>query len=258
MAITLVAAAQNAACDAIVDLIDVGSPPGKIVITDTAQGAGTVLATILCATTAYGSASAGVATLASTPLSVAASASGTAAGWKVTNAAGTTIFTGVTTLSATGADINLAAATQNAAVNAITALIGASGHIQFATSSAFTTILATLPLNATAFGAASAGVATMNVSPAPTAAAAASGTCTDFRFRTSGNVEIFRGSVSTTGANINFDTAIFASGVPVTLSSFTFTMPTTDANSVGTMIFNTTTIVSGGLVSVASGSYTQP
>jgi len=61
------AAAQNAACDAIVDLIDVGGT-GTIVVRSTPQPAvgaaatGTVLATITCAATAFGAAAAGVAT----------------------------------------------------------------------------------------------------------------------------------------------------------------------------------------------------
>jgi hypothetical protein len=64
MATTLSTAARNAACNAIVDLVDVGGA-GKIRI----KSAGaTVIAEVSFDSTAVGAASTGVATAASTPL----------------------------------------------------------------------------------------------------------------------------------------------------------------------------------------------
>lgn len=94
MATTLGTAARNAACDAVVDLVDVGGG-GKIRI----KSAGaTVIAEVAFAATAFGAAAAGVATAASTPLTgagVAAAGAGTAAAtFDVCNAADTVIWSG--------------------------------------------------------------------------------------------------------------------------------------------------------------------
>lgn len=256
MGITIQTPGQNAACDAIVDLLDV-SGPGNIQIATTAFAS--ILATITLANPAFGAAAAGVATLQGTPLQdTSADNTGTAAVWRARTSGGTAILQGNAATTGDGSDITLDTSALNAAVNAVTALIGASGHIQFAVDSSFGSILATLPLNATAFASASGGSAAMNTSPAPTANASASGTCTAFRFRTSGNTEVFRGTVGTSGQDINFDTNIFASGVPVTLNSFSFSMAATAAASIGVMVLNTLNIVSGGLVQITSGSFTQP
>jgi len=260
MSITIVGSARDAAANAIVALIDAGTPPGNIQIGTTAFAS--ILATISLANPAFTAASGGTgqAVLAGTPRQdTSADNTGTAAVWRARNSSGTAIIQGPTATAGGGSDdITLDVTAQNAAVNAVTALIGASGNIQFATDSTFGTVLATLPLNATAFGSSSAGSAAMNVSPATTANASASGTCTAFRFRTSGGTEIFRGTVGTSGADINFDTNVFASGVPVTLSSFSFSMAATLAASIGVMVLNTLNIVSGGLVQITSGSFTQP
>lgn len=256
MSQTITAAAQDAACNAIVDLLDV-SGPGNIQIATTAFAS--ILATITLANPAYSASSSGVATLLGTPLQdTSADNTGTAAVWRARQSGGTNVFSGNAAASADGSDITLDTIARNAGINAITALIGASGHIQFAVDATFASILATLPLNATGFAAASAGAAAMNTSPAPTAAASASGTCTAFRFRTSGNTEVWRGTVGTAGADINFDTNIFALGVPVTLSSYSFTLAATIASSIGVMVLNTLSIVSAGLVQITSGSFTQP
>jgi hypothetical protein len=67
-------AARNAACNAIVDLIDVGTPVGHVEIRD----GSTVLVDIELGATAFGSAATGVATLAGVPLSGTAVAAGDA------------------------------------------------------------------------------------------------------------------------------------------------------------------------------------
>ena len=62
MAVTLTTAARNAACDAIVDLLDGGSGDATGDIKFYTSGASTLLCTNNMAATAFGSASTGVAT----------------------------------------------------------------------------------------------------------------------------------------------------------------------------------------------------
>lgn len=256
MAITLITATRNVVCDAIVDLLDV-SGPGNIQVATTAFAS--ILASITLANPAFGSASAGAAALLSTPLQdTSADNTGTAAVWRMRTSGGTAVLSGTTTTSATLADITIDVSAQNAGLNAINTALGSAGKVQFTTAgdTTFATPLVTCTFAAAAFATASGGAMVMNA--LPSANAGASGTATLFRFTTSGTTEVFRGSVGTSGQDVNFDTNIFANGVPVTLSSFTLSLPTTDAASVGTMIFNTINIVSGGLVQIASGSFTQP
>jgi hypothetical protein len=80
-------AARNAACDAVVDLVDGGSGAGTLKIYTGSRPAGpgssatgTLLATITCNDPAFGGASSGVATLNVSGLSATAAATGTA-GW---------------------------------------------------------------------------------------------------------------------------------------------------------------------------------
>lgn len=94
-------ATRSAACDAIVDRLDTGGA-GTIKLytgtqaatADTAIGSQTLLVTINLSATAFGAASNGVATLAGTPLSGTAVASGTATWFRMANGAGTTIMDG--------------------------------------------------------------------------------------------------------------------------------------------------------------------
>lgn len=82
--------ARNAACDAIVDRIDLNSPPGTIAIRTSTQptnvgdaDSGTLLGTLTFASTAFGSASTGVATAASIVSDTNADASGTAGHFRI-------------------------------------------------------------------------------------------------------------------------------------------------------------------------------
>ena len=82
-------AARNAACDAIVDLIDVGGA-GSIRIRTGSQptnvgdaDSGTLLGTLAFSATAFGAASTGVATAASITSDTNADASGTAAHFRI-------------------------------------------------------------------------------------------------------------------------------------------------------------------------------
>lgn len=100
-------AARNVACDAIVDLVDVGSTnaQGQIVIGTTAMG--TVLATCPCNNPAFGVSSVGVATLDVAPAveDDSADATGTAAEFEIQDRNEAAVLSG--DVSTSGADLNL-------------------------------------------------------------------------------------------------------------------------------------------------------
>jgi hypothetical protein len=87
-------------------------------------------------------------------------------------------------------------------------------------------LLAELTLNATAFGAASNGVATAGAITQD-ASANAAGTATWFRVLDSGGVDVtdnlFDGSVGTSGADLNLNSVAISAGAAVSISSFTYT-----------------------------------
>jgi hypothetical protein len=83
-------------------------------------------------------------------------------------------------------------------------------------------LLATLPLSATAFGAASSGVATANAITSATAAA--SGTASFFRvLESDGTTGVYQGTVGTTGAELNLSSVGILAGGTVSVSSMTYT-----------------------------------
>jgi len=93
--------ARNAACDAIVDLVDVGTPNGYIQIRSGAPptnpgdaNSGTLLATCPMAATAFGAASSGVATAASITSDTSADASADAGHFRVFDGNDVCIFQG--------------------------------------------------------------------------------------------------------------------------------------------------------------------
>ena len=115
MATRISTAAQNAACNAVVDLVDGGSGAGYVEIRSGSQPAtantaatGSVLATITYSDPAFGSASSGTATADITPaLTVAASATGTAGWFRVYDSAAAGIYDGNITVTGGGGDMTV-------------------------------------------------------------------------------------------------------------------------------------------------------
>lgn len=116
MTIRLSAAARNAAANAVVDLIDIGTT-GRIEIRTGAKPAtpdtaatGTLLATIDLVDPAFGNAAAGVATLLGTPYTAAFVAGGTAGWFRVYDGTAVTrlpVFDGDITATGGGGDMQL-------------------------------------------------------------------------------------------------------------------------------------------------------
>lgn len=117
MAIRLATAAQNAAADAVVDLIDAGAGAGTLKIYTGSVGAsanvtpaGTLLATVSFADPAFGASSSGAAA-ATDPASVTGAAAGTAGCFLVEDSAGNNVFDGTVTATGGGGDLQLSTTT---------------------------------------------------------------------------------------------------------------------------------------------------
>jgi len=111
MAIKISDAARNAACNAIVDLVDGGVAAGTIGIrtgaapTNTTDAdSGTLLATLTFSDPAFGNAASGVATASAITSDTNIDATGTAAHFRVYDSDSTVIWQG--TVGTSGADIN--------------------------------------------------------------------------------------------------------------------------------------------------------
>jgi len=109
---------------------------------------------------------------------------------------------------------------------------GGAGTLQIRTGSAPTnttdadsgTLLATLTFSGTAFGAASAGVATANAITSDSNVDA-TGTAAHFRIKNGSGTVVAQGTVGTSGADINFDSVSFVAGGTAAITSLTMTMP---------------------------------
>ncbi|WP_432112849.1 hypothetical protein [Streptomyces sp. S1] len=129
--------------------------------------------------------------------------------------------------------VRLSASLANTLADAVDTALGNAGTIKVYTGSqpatadtaASGTLLATFTLGSPGFGNASGGVITLSGTPL-TVAAAATGTAGWFRMATSGGSTILDGSVGTSGNQINLNTTSITSGVNVTITSGTITMPT--------------------------------
>ena len=80
--------------------------------------------------------------------------------------------------------------------------------------------VATLGLAATGFGAATGGTATANAITDDTNATG--GTAALFKMETSTNAEVFRGTVATSGGDLNLSSLVIGNGDTVSVSSFTY------------------------------------
>ena len=112
----------------------------------------------------------------------------------------------------------------NAFVDAIDGGAGAGTIALRTASGGGGTLLATLTFTDPAFGASSSGVATASAITDDTSADAA-GTATFLLVATSTPATMFEGTVATSGADINFNTNVFAAGDTISVTSMTITMP---------------------------------
>ncbi len=124
----------------------------------------------------------------------------------------------------------ISTAARNAAANALVDLLDvgttdANGDLVIQTSGDVE--VATLALSNPAFGAAAAGVATANAISDDTSATG--GTAANFILQDRDNVEVMRGDVATSGAELNLSSVTIGAGDTVSVSALTVTMPATDA-----------------------------
>lgn len=119
-------------------------------------------------------------------------------------------------------------ALRNAQLDEITTAIGSNGLLRIydgsrpATGGTATTLLAELALSATAAGSASSGVLTFSAITNDSSANA-TGTATWFRITTSGGTHVIDGNVGTSGSDLNFNTTSFVSGAVISVTSLTIT-----------------------------------
>jgi len=117
-------------------------------------------------------------------------------------------------------------AAQDAATDAVTALIGASGNLVFrlsGTIGAPGTAVATLPLSTTAFGASSSGVATANAITSDTNATGNASPVATASLQTSGGTLVIHCAVAASASDINLSNGLtVAAGDTVSCSSLTY------------------------------------
>ncbi len=118
-------------------------------------------------------------------------------------------------------------AARNAATDAVTALIGASGRLRFrltGTVSAPGTSVANLALSAAAFGASSGGTATANAITSDTNAAGNASAVATATLQTNGGTVVIHCAVAASASDINMTNGlVVAAGDTVSCSSLTYT-----------------------------------
>jgi hypothetical protein len=116
-------------------------------------------------------------------------------------------------------------AARNAATDAVTALIGASGKLAFRTTGTVAvpgTVVATLSLSATGFGASATGTATANAITSDTAAAG--GTVATATLQTSAGTVVIHCAVAASASDINMTNGLVVAALDtVSCSSLTYT-----------------------------------
>ena len=118
-------------------------------------------------------------------------------------------------------------AARNAATDAVTALIGASGNLTFrltGTVAAPGAVVATLPLSVTAFAASSTGTATANAITSDTNAAGNASPVANAALQTSGGTLVIHCAVAASASDINMTNGLtITAGDTVTCTSLTYT-----------------------------------
>jgi len=118
-------------------------------------------------------------------------------------------------------------AARNAATDAVTALIGANGRLAFrltGTVSAPGTVVALLPLSATAFSAAVSGTATANAITSDTNATGNASPVATATLQTNAGTVVIHCAVAASGSDINMTNGLtVAAGDTVSCSSLTYT-----------------------------------
>lgn len=118
-------------------------------------------------------------------------------------------------------------AARDAATNAVTALISASGKLKFrltGTVAAPGTAVATLPLSATAFGASATGTATAAAITSDTAATGNASAVATASLETSAGVLVIHCAVAASASDINMTNGLVVNaGDTVTCTSLTYT-----------------------------------
>ena len=118
-------------------------------------------------------------------------------------------------------------AARNAATDAVTALIGASGRLRFrltGTVSSPGTSVANLALSGTAFGASATGTATANAITSDTSAAGNASPVATATLETSGGTVVIHCAVAASGSDINLTNGLtVAAADTVSVSSLTYT-----------------------------------
>jgi hypothetical protein len=118
-------------------------------------------------------------------------------------------------------------AARNAATDAVTALIGASGKLVFRLSGTVGspgTAVATLSLSSTAFGSSSSGTATANAITSDTNATGNASPVATATLQTSGGTVVIHCAVAASGSDINMTNGLtVAAGDTVSCSSLTYT-----------------------------------
>jgi len=112
-------------------------------------------------------------------------------------------------------------AARSAAADAVVDLldVGGAGTLRFLTSG--DAVVATLTFDSTAFGAASAGVATANAITSDTNAVG--GTVAKWEARNNANAMVFAGAAGTSGSDINLSSLTVGASDTVSISSLTYT-----------------------------------
>jgi hypothetical protein len=263
MAIVLADAARTAGVAAITNLVDGGSGAGDLQVGTTAFAA--IIATFTLSDPAFTAGAAGVQALDVTPaLTATAGSTNTAAVWRIRDSSTNVVMSGNVATSESG-DLTISAAAGIAALDAIDALVNAgsvnaSGRLYLLTSG--DSLVATLPLNTTAFGNATGSgpvTMTMGTSPAVSANSSSAGTITKFRIGSrdstgiSNNI-LISGTVGVGSGDIQINNATVGVGSTITVSSMVLTLPLTENATLGTLVFaGGVAMTSGETLEISSG-----